>query len=100
MFLYIKCSKNVLDVFWTFYVRSIYVMCPDGLSLKVEYLNVKKKNFSKSFNFVKFLQKDYKESGGGRGIVSTTLTLCLFNSCLICRWKYRTLKLILESGLK
>ena len=28
-------------------------MCPDGLSLKVEYLNVKKKNFSKSI-FVKF----------------------------------------------
>ena len=48
MSLYIKCSKNVLDVFWTFYVRSIYVKCPDGLSLKVEYLNVKKKNFSKS----------------------------------------------------
>ena len=39
-----KCPGRLLNVLCTFNLRHV----PDGLSLKVEYLNVKKKNFSKS----------------------------------------------------
>ena len=28
--MYIRRSEDVLDVFWTFYVRSVYLLCPRG----------------------------------------------------------------------
>ena len=30
---YIRRSEDVQDVFWTFYVRSIYVLCPGGICI-------------------------------------------------------------------
>ena len=34
---YIRCSEDVLDVFWMFYVRSIYVLYPRGCSQSAGY---------------------------------------------------------------
>ena len=36
--MYIRRSKDVLDIFWTFYLGSIYVLCPGGIEHSTTYL--------------------------------------------------------------
>ena len=35
---YIRRSEIVLDVFWTSYVRSIYILCPGGTFLRKAFI--------------------------------------------------------------
>ena len=38
---YIRRSEDVLDVFWTSYIRSIYVLCPEGHFQKYSFIYLK-----------------------------------------------------------
>ena len=50
---YIRCSKNVLGIFWTFYVHSVYVLRPRSWIENWTILSVILNSSSSSFQYVK-----------------------------------------------
>ena len=51
---YIRRSEDVLDVFWTSYVRSIYVLCLLGQAFNLQKKDPLRPNFDKNWQNVTF----------------------------------------------
>ena len=59
--MYIRCLEDVLDIFWTPYIRSIYVLCPGK---KVTFCNRDNKKMILRWN------KEYKDNHSGEILFS------------------------------